>query len=66
MGNYLKLKWKYKSKIRTSNMAEGFFRNLRKFLGKFPGFVSTKHMLDTVSIYFIGSFKADWKLDIPF
>jgi len=61
IGNYLKLKWKYKAKIRTSNMAEGFFRNLRRFLGKFPGFVSTEHMLDAVSIYFMGSFKADWR-----
>ena len=61
MGSYLKMNWKYKSKIRTSNMAEGFFRNLRRFMGKFPGFNSIDHVLNTVTIYFMGSFKADWR-----
>lgn len=61
MGIYLKMNWAYKNKIRTSNMAESFFRNLRRFMGKFPGFNSIEHMLDTVTIYFMGSFKADWR-----
>ena len=62
MGNHLKLNWKLRQKLRTTNLAEGFFSNMRNFTGRFPGFVSEIHALDAVNVYLMGTKLADWRL----
>lgn len=43
--------WSYR--LKTTNLAEGFFRNLRRFLGRFPGFVSPEHAERALGVYLL-------------
>jgi transposase-like protein len=45
--------WSYR--LKTTNLAEGFFRNLRRFLGRFPGFVSPEHSQRALGLYLLGA-----------
>lgn len=45
--------WTYR--LKTTNLAEGFFRNLRRFLGRFPGFVSPEHADRALGLYLLGA-----------
>jgi putative transposase len=45
--------WSYR--LKTTNLAEGFFRNLRRFLGRFPGFVSPDHAERALGLYVLGA-----------
>ena len=45
--------WSYR--LKTTNLAEGFFRNLRRFLGRFPGFVSPEHSERALALYLLGA-----------
>jgi len=45
--------WSYR--LKTTNLAEGFFRNLRRFLGRFPGFVSPVHCDRALGLYLLGA-----------
>lgn len=45
--------WSYR--LKTTNLAEGFFRNLRRFLGRFPGFVSPEHAQRALGLYLLGA-----------
>ena len=45
--------WSYR--LKTTNLAEGFFRNLRRFLGRFPGFVSPQHSERALALYLLGA-----------
>jgi transposase-like protein len=45
--------WTYR--LKTTNLAEGFFRNLRRFLGRFPGFTSTEHAERALGLYLLGA-----------
>jgi len=45
--------WSYR--LKTTNLAEGFFRNLRRFLGRFPGFVSPEHSEQALGLYLLGA-----------
>ncbi len=45
--------WSYR--LKTTNLAEGFFRNLRRFLGRFPGFVSPHHSERALGLYLLGA-----------
>jgi len=45
--------WSYR--LKTTNLAEGFFRNLRRFLGRFPGFVSPEHSERALGLYVLGA-----------
>lgn len=45
--------WTYR--LKTTNLAEGFFRNLRRFLGRFPGFVSPDHADRALGLYLLGA-----------
>jgi hypothetical protein len=33
----------WRHRLRTTNLAEGFFRHLRRYLGRFPGCVDPGH-----------------------
>lgn len=45
--------WSYR--LKTTNLAEGFFRNLRRFLGRFPGFTSPQHSQRALGLYLLGA-----------
>lgn len=45
--------WSYR--LKTTNLAEGFFRNLRRFLGRFPGFMSPEHSERALGLYLLGA-----------
>ena len=45
--------WSYR--LKTTNLAEGFFRNLRRFLGRFPGFISPEHSERALGLYLLGA-----------
>jgi len=45
--------WSYR--LKTTNLAEGFFRNLRRFLGRFPGFLSPEHAGRALGLYLLGA-----------
>lgn len=45
--------WSYR--LKTTNLAEGFFRNLRRFLGRFPGFVSPQNSERALGLYLLGA-----------
>jgi putative transposase len=45
--------WSYR--LKTTNLAEGFFRNLRRFLGRFPGFLSPEHSERALGLYLLGA-----------
>jgi putative transposase len=40
---YLRWPTRWRHRLRTTNLAEGFFRHLRRYLGRFPGCVSPAH-----------------------
>jgi transposase-like protein len=45
--------WSYR--LKTTNLAEGFFRNLRRFLGRFPGFTDPAHSQRALGLYLLGA-----------
>ena len=45
--------WSYR--LKTTNLAEGFFRNLRRFLSRFPGFMSPEHSQRALGLYLLGA-----------
>jgi hypothetical protein len=45
--------WSYR--LKTTNLEEGFFRNLRRFLGRFPGFLSPEHCDRALGPYLLGA-----------
>jgi putative transposase len=40
---YLRWPARWRHRVRTTNLAEGFFRHLRRYLGRFPGCVDPAH-----------------------
>jgi len=40
---YLRWPARWRHRLRTTNLAEGFFRHLRRYLGRFPGCVTPAH-----------------------
>ncbi|MGH9793476.1 MAG: IS256 family transposase [Candidatus Acidiferrales bacterium] len=40
---YLRFPVRWRHRLRTSNLAEGFFRHLRRYLSRFPGCVDAAH-----------------------
>jgi len=40
---YLRWPPAWRHRLRTTNLAEGFFRHLRRYLGRFPGYVNPQH-----------------------
>jgi transposase-like protein len=45
--------WTYR--LRTTNLAEGFFHHLRRFLSRFPGFVDPHHAERALGLYLLGA-----------
>jgi putative transposase len=46
---------RWRHRLRTTNLAEGFFRNFRRFLSRFPGVTDLAHASRIVALYLIGA-----------
>jgi putative transposase len=47
------VRWRHR--LRTTNLAEGFFRNFRRFLSRFPGVTNLAHAARIVALYLVGA-----------
>ena len=57
----------YRHRLRTVNMAEGFFKHLRDFVKRFPGFIDEKHLSTVMTIFLFGinKYRADFYQPFP-
>jgi transposase-like protein len=52
---YLSFPDHWRHRLRTTNLAEGFFRNFRRFLSRFPGVTDLAHAARIVALYLVGA-----------
>jgi transposase-like protein len=52
---YLAFPDHWRHRLRTTNLAEGFFRNFRRFLSRFPGVTDLAHAARVVALYLVGA-----------
>jgi transposase-like protein len=60
---YLALPEAWRHRVRTVNLAEGFFRNLRRFLSRFPGLIDEEHFSRVIGLYLLVTKPDRWKAD---
>lgn len=58
---YLKFPAEWRHRVRTVNLAEGFFRNFRRFFNRFPGFHDEAHLTRTMGLYLLGAQPLSWR-----
>jgi putative transposase len=52
---YLRFPRYWRHRLRTTNLAEGFFRHLRRYLGRFPGCVDAIHSEQVLGCYLLAA-----------
>lgn len=52
---YLRWPARWRHRLRTSNLAEGFFRHLRKYLNRFPGCVDAPHAEQVLGCFLLAA-----------
>jgi len=52
--NYYQYPQFWRHRLRTTNLAEGFFSHLRTFLRRFPGWVDEEHINFILGVYLLG------------
>ena len=52
---YLRFPMPWRHSLRTTNLAEGFFKHLRRYLGRFPGCVDKAHREQVLGCYFLAA-----------
>lgn len=52
---YLRFPMPWRHRLRTSNLAEGFFRHLRRYLGRFPGCMDDAHSEQVLGCYLLAA-----------
>src|SRR6202167_4480513 len=52
---YLRFPRYWRHRLRTTNLAEGFFRHLRRYLGRFPGCVDAAHSEQVLGCYLLAA-----------
>jgi len=57
---YLQFPERWRHRVRTVNLAEGFFRNFRRFFNRFPGFQDEAHLSRTMGLYLLGARPETW------
>jgi len=57
---YLQFPERWRHRVRTVNLAEGFFRNFRRFFNRFPGFRDPAHLSRTMGLYLLGVKPDSW------
>jgi transposase-like protein len=51
---FLKLPYWWNYRVRTTNLAEGFFGRLQTFVRRFPGFADERHAANVLGLYLLG------------
>ena len=59
---YLQFPVRWRHRVRTVNLAEGFFRNFRRFFNRFPGFHDEAHLSRTMGLYLLGAKPERWSV----
>ena len=57
---YLQFPASWRHRLRTVNLAEGFFRNFRRFFNRFPGFQDEDHLSRSMGLYLLGAKPEIW------
>jgi len=57
---YLQFPADWRHRVRTVNLAEGFFRNFRRFFNRFPGFQDEAHLSRSMGLYLLGAKPERW------
>lgn len=57
---YLQFPIEWRHRVRTVNLAEGFFRNFRRFFNRFPGFQDEAHLSRSIGLYLLGAKPERW------
>jgi transposase-like protein len=57
---YLQFPAQWRHRVRTVNLAEGFFRNFRRFFNRFPGFQDEEHLSRSMGVYMLGLKPERW------
>lgn len=57
---YLHFPAAWRHRVRTVNLAEGFFRNFRRFFNRFPGFQDEAHLSRCMGLYLLGAKPQRW------
>jgi len=57
---YLQFPERWRHRVRTVNLADGFFRNFRRFFNRFPGFQDEAHLSRTMGLYLLGAKPETW------
>src|ERR1700678_2471385 len=52
---YFRFPRHWRHRLRTTNLAEGFFRHLRRYLGRFPGCVDAVHSEQVLGCYLLAA-----------
>ena len=52
---YLRLPARWRHRLRTTNLAEGFFRHLRRYLSRFPGCVDPGHSEQVLGCFLLAA-----------
>ena len=52
---YLRFPVRWRHRLRTTNLAEGFFRHLRRYLGRFPGCLDAAHSEQVLGCYLLAA-----------
>ena len=52
---YLRWPASWRHRLRTTNLAEGFFRHLRRYLGHFPGGTDAAHSEQILGCFLLAS-----------
>jgi transposase-like protein len=58
---FLRFPAQWRHRVRTVNLAEGFFRNLRRFLSRWPGFLDEAHLSHVIGLYLLGTRPQAWR-----
>lgn len=57
---YLQFDQRWRHRVRTVNLAEGFFGNFRRFFNRFPGFQDEEHLSRSMGLYLLGAKPERW------
>ena len=52
---YLRFPMAWRHRLRTTNLAEGLFKHLRRYLGRFPGCIDEAHSEQVMGCYLLAA-----------
>lgn len=58
---FLRFPVAWRHRVRTVNLAEGFFRHFRRFFNRFPGFQDEAHLARSLGLYLLATRPERWR-----